>query len=131
MDQIAGSVRNGARWKAALVAGLAGLATTTSTTQESGTFNGPNGSGTFQGTATTTTTDSAGREQAAAAVSRIRDRADQKSAGLQASALRDNTVFDGSETSGFVYFKRDRTHDISGVLRVIMGTVSFEFPIKW
>jgi len=64
-------------------------------------------------------------------VSRIRGRAEQQAQDILASALRDNTVFGGSEVSGFVYFKRARAHDASGVLRVIIGTLSIEFPVMW
>jgi len=132
VDQIARSVRNGSRWRAALVAGLAGMATTTTTTQGSGTFNtSTGGSGTFQGTATTTSPDSATTQRAAADLSRIHGRAEQRSQDLLASALRDNSVFAGSEVSGFVYFKRDRGHDASCILRVIIGALSIEFPVKW
>jgi hypothetical protein len=107
------------------------MATSTSTTQESGTFNTSNGgSGTFQGTATTTGPDNATRQRAAADVSRIRGGAEQRSQDLLASALHDNSVFAGSEASGFVNFKRDRAHDASGVLRVIVGALSIEFPVK-
>ena len=134
-DQVAKSIRNGSRWRAALVAGLGGFATTTATTQESGTFNGSAGSatvnGSFSGSSTTTAPDYAARQRALNNASGIRSEAERKSDGITLTAFRDNTVFPGSEVNGFVYFKRDRAHDASGVLRVILGTLSIEFPVKW
>jgi hypothetical protein len=134
--QMAKSLRSGAKWRAALIAGLGGLATTTSTSQQSGAFDGTSSSGgsvsgTVSGTSTTTSPDYAAGQRALVNADAVQSAAEQKALGILTTALQRTTLFPGSAASGYVYFRRDRTHDASGVLRVVIGTIAIEFPVQW
>jgi len=137
-DKVARGFQKRARWRAALVGGLGGMATKSSTTTYSGdvngSYSGSGGSGTFNGTvsgeAVTTQPDYEARRAAAERVTQIRREAALKANGLTQTALRDTTIRPGETIAGFVYFKREKQME-TAVLRVVVGTVAFEFPVSW
>jgi hypothetical protein len=138
LKDVSNAVRHGATWKAAVVAGLGGMATRSATVTEqgevSGVYNGPNGSGqvfgTYTGTSTVTVPDNAARARAIEHANHIRTSADARSAGVIKTALVAETINPGETYCGYVYFERDKKQQ-AAVLQVIIGTVSFEFPLKW
>jgi len=138
IKEVAKAVQHGANWKAALVAGLGGMATRTVTVEQdgvtNGSYRGTNGSGTFSGTYSSTATiyvpDLEARASAQQRAVDLKSQAQARSAGVFNTALLDTTIRPGESLGGYVYFKMDKGME-SGILQLRIGTVSIEFPLAW
>ena len=138
LKKVAKAVRHGAGWKAALVEGFGNAATRTATVTEQGSLSGSSYgsdgfgtfSGSYSGSATVTVPDEVARERARQRAQQVRASADARSQGVIGTALTGTTIMPGEQAGGFVYFQRDKKQE-QAVLQVIVGAVSFEFPLRW
>jgi hypothetical protein len=131
-EKVAGKIRGRHKWGNILRAFAAGMATrtTTSTTTESGTFSSDAGSGTYQGNATTTTTEA--DDEALQRVQRgnaRRSAADAAEADVASTtALRANTVFPGRLIHGFIYFEHKQFE--RAVFSIVVNGAMYSFGIN-
>lgn len=136
-DEIGRKIGNGARWRAALVAGLGGMATRTDRVQSEGTFDGTANdagrstrvSGTYSGQSTVTGPDTDAQERSQRRAREIRTAAAGKAEAVKRTGLRANTVFPNASINGFVYFKHSGKGKQVAALRVVLENTSFEFPL--
>jgi hypothetical protein len=134
LKEVMRAAAGGARWKAALIAGLGGMATRTERSRTDGTYQGYVGnqeySGIYQSNTTRTVPDEDARQRTAASARAIMLEAERRVGQLERTALLRTTVFPGKSVDGSVYFRPDREATES-VLQVVIGKVSFEFPVEW
>lgn len=130
------SIQNGAAWKAVLFGALAGMATETTTITQSGNTNGTYSSqkesgqysGTYSSTSTVTRPNLEAQRKINQDTQRLSAQANARSRAVRETALLANTIGPGQIVSGHVYFRKER-HAKMALLRVLVGTVSLEFPL--
>jgi hypothetical protein len=132
-DQLSTSIRHRAAWASILAAmGSFRTKTITSTTYGSGSVDivgaGGLATGTYSGSATTTTTmpDEAARAQSAAQIAAIEQRKEAAMQAVHDITLRSNTLFSGQQISGAMFFEREKNHT-SMVLSVPLAGRTFQF----
>ncbi|MDQ3918111.1 MAG: hypothetical protein M3348_06500 [Acidobacteriota bacterium] len=124
-EKIASKIESRARWGTAFRSMLAGMATTTTQTYESGSVNavGPGGyaTGTYGGTTATTKPNAATQRRAAEANRAAAQDAEARAQSVIASSMRANTLFPQSYVAGRVYFERKK-FEHGNLVMIINGT---------
>lgn len=124
-EKVAGRYKSRAGWGNFFRSLAAGIAQ--SQTTETGTVSvmGPEGMATGVYSSTTTTTNNAALANAARANQRATNEAQGKANYVINSALKANTLFPSTYTSGMVYFPRKKF--VLGLIAVRIGDTSYEF----
>ena len=111
-EVVASKYKNRAEWRAFFVRFAGGMATTTATTETSGTVTLRDGggvtNGTYSSTSTMTVPDRRAQVTAEVNARRIINDAQGDASSLLSTALKGNTVFPGQHISGWVFFQRKK-----------------------
>lgn len=136
-DKVAKKIAGRAKWGNFWRSFAAGMATrtTTSQSQESGSFNvyGPRTSanGTYSGSSTTTTTapDYSARDRAAEANARASAEARGEAELTRGNALRTTTLFPAHYVNGSIFFEHKKIE--RAVFRIMIGQTVYNFPVRF